>query len=290
MKSTLDATANIAMIVACCLVSLVAVQRLRNDRSAAESPLLVEDIEKQQLELTFDDGSAEGRADAPLVLVEFGDFQCTFCAQFNRDTYPAIEREYVKSGLVRHVFKHMPLANHALAFDAARAAECAGEQDAYWSMHSQLFTNQSKMAPSDLIDHAAAAGLDNSRFAACMKEETTARAVQADQADALRLQVSATPTFFVGRVSRAGHAKLIRRLRGAQPYSAFKGVLDELGNKQNSKSATEWFPLLRLASLTSPQNQANQACDASSCQLKDTETEHNTRIRQPRTLAASHAE
>jgi protein-disulfide isomerase len=146
----------------------------------------------------------------------------------------------VKTGKIRRAFKHLPLSIHARAFDAALAVECAGRQQRYWSMHRQLFDNQGALASDDLRRHAIAVGLNESQFMACLDDADSADTVKADQAEARRLQVMSTPTFFVARVEGAGAAILMRRIRGAQPYSVFKTVLDavEAELKQRSVACT----------------------------------------------------
>ena len=85
----------------------------------------------------------KGEADAKLTLVEVLDYQCPYCGQFNRETMPQIERDYVETGKVRYVVVNLPLeAMHKSAFKAAEAAACAGEQGKFWEMHERLFNNQ----------------------------------------------------------------------------------------------------------------------------------------------------
>ena len=80
-----------------------------------------------------------GDPDAELVVIEISDFQCPYCRRHVRETQPAIDEAYVETGKVMWVFKHMPLQNHLQATAAAAAAECAGEQGAFWEMHDLLF-------------------------------------------------------------------------------------------------------------------------------------------------------
>src|SRR2546425_3089506 len=89
------------------------------------------------------DAPSLGRADAPVTLVEFSDFQCPFCGRFFATTLPALKKDYIDTGKLRYVFRDFPLDQlHPHARMAAAAAHCAGEQGKYWDMHDVLFQNQ----------------------------------------------------------------------------------------------------------------------------------------------------
>src|SRR6185436_20936742 len=87
-------------------------------------------------DLTLAGAATKGRASAPLVMLEFSDFECPFCGRYSRETYPQVQREYVDTGKVRYVFRHTPIERiHPQAMKAAEAAECAGTQGKFWEMH-----------------------------------------------------------------------------------------------------------------------------------------------------------
>ena len=97
----------------------------------------------------------KGPKDAKVVLVEFSDFQCPFCARFSRDTIPQVQTDYVDTGKIKYVFADFPLETiHPYAFKAAEAAGCAGEQGEFWKMHDHLFANQKALKPEDLSQYA----------------------------------------------------------------------------------------------------------------------------------------
>lgn len=267
MSQRLDKVTNVVLIATCCLLSGLVIERLLADRAASEISRPVSDIESEHLAVDFDDGRAEGKQNARLVLIEFGDYQCPFCGTFNRETYPDLERDFVKSGTVRHVFKHLPLSGHPLALDAARAAECARDQGRFEDMHRQLFLNPSELGIDYLPKHAVSIGLDKASFVKCLSNADVIDTIKVDQAEALRLGVASTPTFFVGRVDRPGHAILLRRIKGAQPYSVFKSQLDDL--KSTSAQISWWpkeLPKRRAATIATPDALARE-CTASSCPL-----------------------
>ena len=106
------------------------------------------------------DAPSLGRADAPVTLVEFSDFQCPFCGRFFATTLPALKKDYIDTGKLRYVFRDFPLDQlHPNARKAAEAAHCAGEQGKYWEMHDVLFQNQRALAPSQLTEYARAVGV-----------------------------------------------------------------------------------------------------------------------------------
>ena len=179
-------------------------------------------------ELLTDGAPFKGAPDAPLTIVEFSDFQCPFCRRHWQQTYGQLDRDYISTGKVRYVFRHFPLERiHPQALKASEAAECAAAQCKFWEMHDRLFANQQALMPADLAKHAQAIGLDETRFAACLAGQMTAR-VRADLAMGTQAGVRATPNFFVGTTMPGGKIKVIRKLNGALPYARFKTTIDGL--------------------------------------------------------------
>ena len=136
-----------------------------------------------------------GRLDAPVTLVEYGDFQCPYCGQ----AYPVVRELLERYGdQVRFVFRHMPFTDlHPAADDAAEAAEAAGAQGRFWEMHDRLFENQLALTPEDLRGHAEALGLDLERFDAELARHDHAARVREHFESGLRSGVPSTPLFFV---------------------------------------------------------------------------------------------
>ncbi|WP_167761112.1 Na+/H+ antiporter NhaA [Geodermatophilus sp. DF01-2] len=137
-----------------------------------------------------------GRVDAPLTLVEYGDFECPFCGRATGTVEELRERF---GDRLRYVFRHVPLVDvHPHAQLAAEAAEAAAVQGRFWEMHDRLFEAQDRLTAPDLLDHAAAVGLDVPRFARDLGTGRYARRVQEDVESAEAGGVTGTPTFFVG--------------------------------------------------------------------------------------------
>src|SRR5262245_31619718 len=193
---------------------------------AREGPLVET---PSNLDLSLEGVPTRGADAARLVVVEFTDYQCPFCARHVRQTIPQLDAEYVKPGKVRYAVRDFPLeAVHRQALRAAEAAHCAGEQNEFWAMHERLFSNQRALAPDDLRAHAQALGLDLARFDACLQGGDQAARVRRDLSDGMAAGVRGTPTFFVG-VQEPGSTKVrvLRVFRGAVPFTTFKTALDE---------------------------------------------------------------
>ena len=182
----------------------------------------------QSVVLDISNDPSHGEATAKLTLIEFSDFQCPFCGRHARDTAPQIDKEYVTTGKLRHVFLNYPLESmHKAAFKAAEAANCAGEQGKYWEMHDRLFENQNRLEP--LTPHAEAIGLNVPKFEECLNSGRQAAAIRQDMAEAQKAGVTGTPTFFLAYTDpKSSKIKTVRRLTGAQPFAAFKAEIDKL--------------------------------------------------------------
>jgi Na+/H+ antiporter NhaA len=135
-----------------------------------------------------------GPLEAPVTVVEYGDFECPYCGQAE----PVVRELLREFGDVRYVWRHLPLNDvHRNAQLAAEAAEAAADQGAFWEMHDLLLDHQNALRPSDLIGYAERLGLDISLFTEALREHAGAARV-ADDVDSADLSgVSGTPTFFV---------------------------------------------------------------------------------------------
>ena len=155
-----------------------------------------------------------GAKDAPITMVEFGDFQCPFC-RASENSVKEVRAKY--GNKLRIVYMDFPLGIHEHAMDAANAARCAGEQDKFWQYHDAIFADQSKLAPADLKASAAKLGLDKKKFGACLDKAKYQPQIQQDMAEATKLGVTGTPTFFING----------REITGAQPAQKFEDVIDD---------------------------------------------------------------
>ncbi len=161
-----------------------------------------------------------GSEKAVVTIVEWSDFQCPFCNRVS-PTLAQIREEY--GDRVRFAFKHMPLPIHPQAKGAHAAAEAAHRQGQFWEMHDLIFANQRDLAVETLTGYAEALGLDMDQYARDVESEDIAKSISQDLAQARKLNVSGTPSFFING----------RFLSGAQPFSAFKRVIDEALKKSS---------------------------------------------------------
>jgi protein-disulfide isomerase len=135
-----------------------------------------------------------GPLDAPVTVVEYGDFECPYCGQAE----PVVRELLREFGDVRYVWRHLPLNDvHLHAQLAAEAAEAAANQGAFWEMHDLLLSHQDALDPDDLVGYAQQVGLDVERFAADVDRHAGAVRVAEDVDSADLSGVSGTPTFFV---------------------------------------------------------------------------------------------
>ena len=141
---------------------------------------------------------AQGAADAPVTLIEYGDYECPHCGR----AYPIITDVQRRLGdRLRFVFRNFPLSEaHPHAEHAAEAAEAAASQGQYWAMHGALFEHQRALGDTHLVQYAAALGLDPAQFEQELASHVHARHVRADFLGGIRSGVNGTPTFFINGV------------------------------------------------------------------------------------------
>ena len=174
----------------------------------------------------LDDLRAErtrGRADAPVTLYEMSDFACPYCAQFWRETLPAIEHDYIATGKARLIFVNLPLSIHPNAEPAAELAMCAARQHKFWQMHDLLFRSQDQWA--DLNEpgpYFLALGdsirANRSQLQECLRTKAMRPVVNLDFDGSHRSGAISTPSFYI-------EGQLIV---GSQPFGLFKAVLDSI--------------------------------------------------------------
>jgi protein-disulfide isomerase len=181
---------------------------------------------EQVADIQLGSAPVRGPANAPITLVAFSDFECPFCSRVV-PTLKQLEEEY--KGKIRVAFKHQPLGFHANAKPAAMASMAANEQGKFWEYHDKLFANQKALDRASLEKYAQELGLDMGRFKAALDSNKYDALVSADMAEAGRVGVEGTPTFFVNG----------RKLVGAVPADAFKQLIDEELKKKKGGVAAD---------------------------------------------------
>ena len=169
--------------------------------------------EPNRIAVEVDDDAALGPEDAPVVIVEFSDFNCPYCQRFHQQTFGQIMETY--QGQIRFVYRDFPVTSQE-SFVAAQAAECAGVQGAYWEYHDALFSGRYGLGTQAYRSYAQDLGLDADELVQCVEEGRYAQEVQADARYASELGVSGTPTFFINGIP----------LVGAQPFDRFAEVIE----------------------------------------------------------------
>jgi protein-disulfide isomerase len=173
------------------------------------------------------DAATKGNARASIALIEFADFECPVCGRFARDVLPVIDQTYIATGKVLYVFRHLPLEQiHSNAFGAAVVSECARVQGKFWPMYATLFERSQQLDRTSLMGQGKKVGLDLPNLEACMAGQA-AQQIRKDLALGKTLAISATPTFFIGRLLENGEVAVVSRLRGLLPAEMFSRALDD---------------------------------------------------------------
>ena len=168
-----------------------------------------------------------GDPNAPVTIVEFGDYQCHFCEKWFHETKPLIERDYLETGKANLVFVDLAFLGRDSG-PAAQATYCAEEQGMYWEYHSMLYNSQEHEIDGGwanverLKAFAFVMGLDTDLFNSCLDSGKYSKRVQYNSQQAREHGVNSTPGFFI--VGPDGQ----QEIRGAQPYSTFQKVLDSM--------------------------------------------------------------
>jgi protein-disulfide isomerase len=173
---------------------LVKQVRLGRTRSQVESAYRARFAADQLKNIVLDDSPSKGAPSAPVVIVEFADFECPACGMAR----PVVDEMLKRfSGQARLVFKHFPLTIHQYAEKAARAAVAAQKQGKFWEMHAALFDNQQKLEASNVESLAKSIGLDMTRFVQDRDSEASADIVARDRKQGEGLEISSTPSLFI---------------------------------------------------------------------------------------------
>lgn len=176
---------------------------LSNQEIQPEIPAFVSGI-------SIDDDPQLGANDATITIIEFADFECPFCADANKNI-DIIMSEY--EGKILFVYRDFPLEHiHANAFQAAEAANCARDQDAYWEMHDSLFAHQTQLDIDNIKKYAIQLDLNIDQFNNCLSNHKYEDEIHKDMQDGIKYQVSGTPTFFINGHRVVGGS--LEQLRG----------------------------------------------------------------------------
>jgi protein-disulfide isomerase len=178
---------------------------------------------------TADDDLMLGQSSAPITLIEFADAQCPFCQRWQTEVFPSIKKNYIDTGKVKFVYRDFPLDFHPAALPFALAMECAHEQGNAqgWFFHDLVFTESVDSQTFSNVDIKKLAAnvktLNQSKFGQCLDTQKYLQEIKKDIADAKASGISGTPGFWI-----LGPNGKSQKISGAQPYSKFQKVIDEM--------------------------------------------------------------
>jgi protein-disulfide isomerase len=168
-----------------------------------------------RVQVAFDPARLRGNPKAKVMIVEFSDFQCPYCRQAEATLKNVLAKH---EGVVAVSYRDMPLTSlHPMAFGAAEAGRCAGEQGKFWELHDAMFADQAGLDHNGLIAKAKTLNLDEKQFETCLTSEKYKAQIQQDSQEASRFGINGTPAFFINGVF----------LNGAQPEAAFEKAIKE---------------------------------------------------------------
>ena len=169
-----------------------------------------------------------GNANAPVKIMEFGDFECPQCGRFSTLTEPDLRKRLIETGDVFFTYYDFPLQMHKNTRAASNAAACADEQGKFWQMHDKLFDSQDEWngeatdnPGAVFAKYAADLGLNTSQWQSCFDARKYQKRINANEAEALRHNVNATPSFIIGN----------KLYPGALAYDELKAIVDSLKAK-----------------------------------------------------------
>lgn len=199
------------------------VARQQTSPSAPPSPRTAE---PRVVTVPLGDSVALGQAGAPLVLLEFTDYQCPYSRRFQETIMPGLVTNYVQTGKLRIVSRNLPLGIHPNAEIAALAALCAGSQQKYWPMREQLFASSADLTLANLLKASEELKLDVTAFRSCLERKDLLPQIKQDMADAEAAGITRTPTFVLGRSVEGKVTGVVTE--GAKPYNAFSAEMEKL--------------------------------------------------------------
>ena len=203
---------------------------MEDSQLLAEIPTIT-NIEKQQNArgpdvLTKNGSPILGSVDAPITLVEFGDYQCSFCKRHFDQTHNLIMKNYVETNKVKILFKDLIVTPGKDSMHAAHATHCAKDQGMYWKYHYMLYNNWEGentgwITTDNLNKFAQKIDMNMNEFSKCMSENKWMELITASKNDANTLGITGTPSFFL-----IGPENELEKIHGAQPYDVFKEIFD----------------------------------------------------------------
>ena len=171
-------------------------------------------------------GLSVGKENAPLVLVEYTDYQCPFCQRYHNDSFEKIKANFIDTGKIRYVSRDFPLPFHENARRGATAGRCAAEQGKFWELRHTMIVNANQLQADKLGGYAQSASLDVPKFQACVDSDKFKAAIDKDIAEGSAAGINGTPSFVLGRLEN-GKLQGVRMV-GAMPYAQFEAKIQDM--------------------------------------------------------------
>lgn len=177
----------------------------------------------EPIEISIDDDAVLGDPDAPITLVEFSDYNCSYCKRHFNNTLPLIKKKYIDTGKVKMVFRDAAYfgQNSIALANAASCAQQIGGDEAYYKIHSEIFSGNKNL--ENLILAGSDYGLDKEKFSNCVKNNEQMQEVLYDSQDARKYGVDGTPGFFINGI----------KVSGAVPFNNFEQIIESELRKLN---------------------------------------------------------
>lgn len=207
-------------LAAFCLVSIAIAQ-------SDEKPAKAEEPAQPETKVVDISGEpARGNPEAPIIVLEFLDYQCPYCKEYAAGPGQQLQKKYVKPGLARVVTMNFPLPAHPHAQNAAAAAECALHSDKFDEYQSMLFARQDTFDEALFWGIAKELELDLVKFEECRHSEETHAEVLGDREVGIGLRVRSTPTVFIGVPTGENQMRIIEKIEGLKDWEEYKTAIE----------------------------------------------------------------
>ena len=209
------------------LDELKAIHKSLDARPVAPAQAAAPPPVSDKVDIAFPSGGfSMGKDNAPLVLVEYSDYQCPFCQRYHNDSFAQIKANFIDTGKVRYISRDFPLSFHENARRGATAARCAAEQGKFWELRHTMIVNAAALQADKLGGYAQSVSMDVPKFQACVDSDKYRAAIDKDIAEGTVAGVSGTPSFVLGRIEN-GKLQGVRMV-GAAPYAQFEAKITDM--------------------------------------------------------------
>jgi protein-disulfide isomerase len=200
---------------------------LKNAARSQNTQLKPQLIDIKGMEIDISSNPIKGSVISKLALIEFTDYQCQYCSEFVRETFPKISEQYIDKGLIRYMVMDKPLSMHKMADSAAEASHCANDQGKYWEMHNMIMSKPEMI--DNLLSYAISLNLDINKYEECLKTKKYSEFIAKELSIASKLGIQGVPGFIIASIdpNNPTKAQAISVIRGAIPYIEFQKEINK---------------------------------------------------------------